>query len=131
MYLATVLLTAAGVAAYMFATRDLAVWLLAAAGLFHTLFQKPPTLCKKGGSCEVVLSSPYARPFGIPLQYLGALWFFAVVPTYYLGLGALWAVVGIAAVAALVALEAKLKAFCLYCTIAHVVGLAAAMALLA
>ncbi|MFN3805211.1 MAG: vitamin K epoxide reductase family protein [Pyrobaculum sp.] len=129
-YLPTLLLTAAGVAAYMLAARDVALWLLAAAGVFHTLFQKPPSLCRKGGRCEVVLSSPYARPLGVPLEHLGALWFLGVVPARYLGLGAFWAVVGIVGVATLAAIEARLRALCLYCTVAHMVGLATAVVLL-
>ncbi|WP_258871800.1 vitamin K epoxide reductase family protein [Pyrobaculum aerophilum] len=77
-----------------------------------------------------MLSSPYAKPFGIPLEYLGAAWFAGVPIAYYLGIGLVWSVMAFAGVIALVAIEAKLRAFCIYCTVAHVIGLAAAFLLL-
>ncbi|MDT7881577.1 MAG: vitamin K epoxide reductase family protein [Thermoproteus sp.] len=59
----------------------------------HALFNKPQALCGKvrRGGCGVVLASPYARPFGIPLERLGAAWFAGILPLYHLG----WADVGI------------------------------------
>ena len=105
---------------------------LSVLGVVYTIFFKPAGVCRKSrlAGCEVVLASPYARPFGVPLEYVGALWFAGVVPAYYLGVGAAWAYLGLAGVAALVALEAKLRAFCLYCTVAHVLGAAASLILL-
>lgn len=100
--------------------------------MVHTLFNKPQALCGKArrGGCEVVLASPYARPFGIPLEKLGAAWFTGALPSYNLGFGQLWGLLALLAVAALVGIEVKLRGFCTYCTIAHVVGVAAALLLL-
>jgi len=120
----------AGIALALLDLGQAALWALAATGVFHSLFQKPQALCAKGGGCEKVLSSPYARPFGVPMEVLGAAWFIGVLPAYYLGAGQLWALIGIAGVAVLVAIEAKLRAFCAYCTVAHLIGLAAAALLL-
>ncbi|AAL63389.1 hypothetical protein PAE1303 [Pyrobaculum aerophilum str. IM2] len=132
LYILTGLLAALGVAVGLLGSRLIALSLLAAAGLLHTLFNKPSAFCAKYkiGGCEAVLSSPYARPFGIPLEYLGAAWFAGVPIAYYLGIGLVWSVMAFAGVIALVAIEAKLRAFCIYCTVAHVIGLAAAFLLL-
>lgn len=119
-----------GAALLSIGQKEYAIWLLSAVGLFHTLFNKPREFCAKWSGCEAVLASPYARPLGIPLEYLGAMWFAVVPLAYYLGLGPLWAALGIAGIAALVAIEAKLKALCIYCTVAHIAGLLISIALL-
>ena len=74
LYLVVVALAGAGVYAASTGAREVALLLLAASGLVHTLFNKPRALCGRArwGGCEVVLASPYARPFGIPLEWLGA-----------------------------------------------------------
>jgi Predicted membrane protein len=125
-------LAGAGIYAAAAGAREAALLLLSASGLVHTLFNKPQALCGKvrRGGCEVVLASPYARPFGINLEYLGAAWFAGVLPSYYLGFGQAWGLLALLAVVALVGIEVKLRAFCIYCTIAHVIGVAAALLLL-
>lgn len=132
LYILTALLAALGVAMWLLGGRLIALSLLAAAGLLHTLFNKPSAFCAKHriGNCEAVLSSPYAKPFGIPLEYLGAVWFAGVPIAYYLGFGFIWSFIAFAGVIALVAVEVKLRAFCIYCTAAHVIGLTAAFLLL-
>ncbi|MFP3213565.1 MAG: hypothetical protein RXQ02_09905, partial [Thermoproteus sp.] len=54
--------------------REAALLLLSASGLVHALFNKPQALYGKvrRGGCGVVLASPYARPFGVNIEYLGA-----------------------------------------------------------
>lgn len=105
---------------------------LSATGVVYAIFFKPKGICRRARlmGCEVVLVSPYARPFGVPLEYIGALWFAGTVPAYLIGAGAAWALLGIIGVAVLAALEAKLRAFCLYCTVAHAIGLAISFILL-
>jgi len=92
LYLIVVALVATGVYAASTSSREVALLLLAASGLVHTLFNKPRALCGRArwGGCKVVLASPYARPFGISLEWLGAAWFAGVFPLYYLGLGQMW-----------------------------------------
>ncbi len=83
--------------------------------------------------CSAVLSSVYSRIGGIPVAVFGLLWFLVAA---YLGmrvaddekwLGILlgWSLVGLAGILALVAIEIFLVGqICLFCTAAHVVGLA-------
>jgi len=131
-YIAVAILACAGICVALLGLREVALLFLACSGLVHTLFNKPQALCGRirRGGCEVVLASPYARPFGVPLEYLGAAWFAGVLPSYYLGFGQVWGVLALLAVAALVALEVRLRAFCIYCTVAHIIGAAAAALLL-
>jgi len=131
-YVVVAVLAGVGVYAALIELREAALLFLAGSGLVHALFNKPQALCGKvrWGGCEAVLASPYARPFGVPLEYLGAAWFAGVVPSYYLGFGQVWGVLALLAVAALVALEVRLRAFCIYCTVAHIIGAAAATLLL-
>jgi len=77
LYLVVIALAVAGIYAASTSSREVALLLLAASGLVHTLFNKPRAICGRArwGGCEVVLTSPYARPFGIPLEWLGAAWF--------------------------------------------------------
>jgi uncharacterized membrane protein len=132
LYLVVAALAGAGVYAASTGAREVAFMLLAASGLVHTLFNKPRALCGRAmwGGCEVVLASPYARPFGIPLEWLGAAWFAGVVPMYYLGVGQAWGFLALLTVAVLVGIEIKLRALCIYCTVAHVIGVITAVLLL-
>jgi len=132
LYLVVVALAGAGVYAASTGAREVALLLLAASGLVHTLFNKPRALCGRGrwGGCEVVLASPYARLFGIPLEWLGAAWFAGVLPLYYLGFGQMWGFLALLIVAVLVGIEIKLRAMCIYCTVAHVIGVITVVLLL-
>ena len=132
LYLVVVALAGAGVYAASTGAREVALLLLAASGLVHTLFNKPQALCGRvrWGGCEVVLASPYARPFGIPLEWLGAAWFAGALPLYHLGFGQAWGFLALLIVAALVGIEIKLRAMCIYCTVAHVIGVITAVLLL-
>jgi uncharacterized membrane protein len=67
-------LTAAGILSRLAGYEQLGIWLLTAGGLAHILLNKPGDVCRRGRltGCEVVLGSPYARPLGIPLEYVGA-----------------------------------------------------------
>ena len=132
LYLVVVALAGAGVYAASTGTREVALLLLAASGLTNTIFNKPRALCGRArwGGCEVVLASPYARPFGIPLEWLGAAWFAGVLPLYYLGFGQMWGFLALLTVAVLVGIEIKLRALCIYCTVAHVIGVITAVLLL-
>ena len=132
LYLVVVALAGAGVYAASTGAREVALLLLAASGLVHTLFNKPRALCGRArwGGCEVVLASPYARPFGIPLEWLGAAWFAGALPLYHLGFGQAWGFLALLIVAVLVGIEIKLRAMCIYCTVAHVIGVITAVLLL-
>jgi uncharacterized membrane protein len=132
LYLVVVALAGAGVYAASTGAREVALLLLAASGLVHTLFNKPRALCGRArwGGCEVVLASPYARPFGIPLEWLGAAWFAGVLPLYHLGFGQAWGFLALLTVAALVGIEIKMKVLCIYCTVAHMIGVITAVLLL-
>lgn len=99
-----------------------AVSTAAAFGLYIALFVKPPDMCTGLGGCEAVLATPYARPLGVPLQYLGAVWLAAAIPlTLAPRLSWAWALLGASAVAFLAAVELRLKAFCNYCTSLHII----------
>jgi uncharacterized membrane protein len=132
LYLIVVALAGAGVYAASTGAREVALLLLAVSGLVHTLFNKPRALCGRvrWGGCEVVLASPYARPFGIPLEWLGAAWFAGALPLYHLGFGQMWGFLALLIVAVLVGIEIKLRALCIYCTVAHVIGVITAVLLL-
>jgi uncharacterized membrane protein len=132
LYVVAVALAGAGVYAASTGAREVALLLLAVSGLVHTLFNKPRALCGRvrWGGCEVVLASPYARPFGIPLEWLGAAWFAGVLPLYYLRFGQGWGFLALLIVAVLVGIEIKLRAMCIYCTVAHVIGVITAVLLL-
>lgn len=125
-------LSAAGILLRLAGYGQLSIWPLAAGGLVHTLLNKPGSLCARGrlGGCEAVLSSPYARPFGLPLEYVGAAWFGGVPLAFHLGFGWLWALLAVLGVALLVGIEIRLRALCLYCTVAHIIGLICAIFLL-
>ena len=132
LYLVVIALAVAGIYAASTSSREVALLLLAASGLVHTLFNKPRAICGRArwGGCEVVLASPYARPFGIPLEWLGAAWFAGALPLYHLGFGQAWGLLALLIVAALVGIEIKLRALCIYCTVAHVIGVITAVLLL-
>ena len=132
LYLVVVALAGAGVYAASTGSREVALLLLVVSGLVHTLFNKPRALCGsvRWGGCEVVLASLYARPFGIPLEWLGAAWFAGVLPLYYQGFGQMWGFLALLIVAVLVGIEIKLRTLCIYCTVAHVIGVITAVLLL-
>ncbi|AKT52720.1 hypothetical protein ADJ73_09590 [Arsenicicoccus sp. oral taxon 190] len=83
-------------------------------------------------SCATVTRSAYATVLGMPVAYLGLLYFVALV---LLCLPAVWrrprldlprlamAAVGLVAVCYLVWAEVQLGAICLWCTLVHVVTL--------
>lgn len=87
-------------------------------------------------SCDVVLLSEYAEIAGVPLGYFGTMWFVVALLLLYLGmkrpkaLGGnslfylfVWSVIGIGFIGYLVYVETFLvEAYCLICTIAHVIG---------
>ncbi|MGC9050805.1 vitamin K epoxide reductase family protein [Pyrobaculum sp.] len=125
-------LSAAGILSRLAGYEQLGIWLLAAGGLAHTLLNKPGDVCRRGRltGCEVVLGSPYARPLGIPLEYVGAAWFGGVPLAFHLGYGQIWALLAVLGVVLLIGIEVKLKALCLYCTVAHIIGLICAVFLL-
>ena len=131
-YLFVIALALSGVALWIVGMREAAVILIAASGLLHTIGNKPSAFCSKYriGGCEVVLSSPYARPFGIPLEAVGATWFALLPLAYFVGIGVFWGALTLLGVAVLVAIELKLRAICIYCTVAHAIGLVAAALLL-
>jgi uncharacterized membrane protein len=132
LYLVVVALAGAGVYAASAGEREVALLLLAVSGFVHTLFNKPRALCGRArwGGCEVVLASPYARPFGVPLEWLGAAWFAGALPLYHLGFGQAWGFLALLIVAVLVGIEIKLRTLCIYCTAAHVIGVITAVLLL-
>ena len=132
LYVVVVALAGAGVYAASTGAREVALLLLAVSGLMHTLFNKPRALWGRvrWGGCEVVLASPYARPFGIPLEWLGAAWFAWALPLYHLGFGQAWGFLALLIVAVLVGIEVKLRALCIYCTVAHIIGVITAVLLL-
>ncbi len=83
--------------------------------------------------CDIVVTSPYSRIYGVSLSSLGLAWFLILSiltviafyrkgkNTYYIILG--WALASIPSVAILVWIEVViLNAICIYCTIAHLLG---------
>ncbi|AFA39906.1 putative membrane protein [Pyrobaculum oguniense TE7] len=131
-YLYVIALALFGAVTWIAGMREAAVILIAASGLLHTIGNKPSAFCSKYrvGGCEAVLSSPYARPFGIPLEVVGAAWFAFLPLAYFTGFGAFWSVLTLLGVSVLVAIELKLRAVCIYCTVAHAIGAVAAVLLL-
>ena len=84
--------------------------------------------------CDIVITSPYSRIYGVSLSSLSIAWFsilliLTVIGFYkdgrnifYIVLG--WALISIPSVAILVWIEvAILNAICIYCTIAHLLGI--------
>jgi len=96
---------------------------LGVSALLIAEYQQPvPAFCAPGGGCEVVRHSPYAQFLGIPLPYLGVLFFAAVlgaaiVPRarrWLLPLGAAGAAAGVA----FLGIQAfLLNAFCQFCLV--------------
>ena len=127
-YLISSLGLALGIITYLLDMREVGMAVLVIIGLLHTLMFKPGNFCtNRWSSCEIVLSSPYARPLGIPLEWLGASWFLGAPIFYYIGLGYIWALIGVVGIAVLIAIEAKLKTLCTYCTLAHLLGITLAV----
>jgi len=87
-----------------------------------------PALCAPGGGCEVVRQSQYSQLLGIPLPYLGVLFFAAVVlvailPAVRRWLGAL-SVVGAVMAVGLIGIQAVLlNAFCTLCVVVDISAL--------
>ncbi|MEM1584348.1 MAG: vitamin K epoxide reductase family protein [Nitrososphaerota archaeon] len=91
-------------------------------------------VCKIGvGECDKVITSPYSKIYGIPLSTLGLAWFLTllfltIVVSYKHGKAAsylvlVWALMSVPSVAALLWIElAILNTICMYCTIAHILG---------
>lgn len=84
--------------------------------------------------CDIVVTSPYSRIYGVSLSSLGLAWFLillilTVLASYknsknfsYIILG--WTLASIPSVAILVWIEVViLNAICIYCTIAHLLGI--------
>lgn len=111
--------------------------------IFYTLNQQLP-LCPSGTffglhfDCGEVLSSPYSRVFGVPLELMALVYFVVNLGFVYLiafgservsktSLNALfgWRFIGIAIVPYLVFVELFLiHAICVYCTMMHIAILA-------
>lgn len=84
--------------------------------------------------CDIVVTSPYSRIYGVSLSSLGLAWFLIMlILTFiafykdgknvsYIVLG--WALISIPSVVILVWIEVViLNAICIYCTIAHLLGI--------
>ena len=93
----------------------------------------PPTLSE----CDVVVTSEYAYIDGVSVALLGAAWFivaivFSAACLFRKTFGKIlfvWGLLGVAGVGYLVYIEiGVLHAICLYCTVAHVLGLAITVA---
>lgn len=89
----------------------------------------PPEL----SGCDVVIASEYSKFFGVPVALLGAAWFAVVIAlsiASYISERCrkpllAWCIIGVLGVLYLVWVEVFiLHAICLYCTIAHVFGVA-------
>lgn len=89
----------------------------------------PPTLSE----CDAVVTSEYAYFNGVSVALLGAIWFmiaiaFSAAAFFREIFGKIlfaWGLLGVAGVGYLVYIEVGiLHAICLYCTMAHVLGLA-------
>jgi len=97
----------------------------------------PPTSCGIDDfgifSCDRALWSQYSHFFGVPVAVLGLAWFMIALGLILLArldrrlmIGVLaWSLLGVAGVAGLVYIEIfLLRSICLWCTIAHIFGLA-------
>lgn len=84
--------------------------------------------------CDRVIVSPYSRIYGISLSSLGLTWFLTlllltIIASFkdgrgirYILLG--WSLISLPSVAVLVWIEiAVLRAICVYCTVAHILGI--------
>ncbi|MEM0275327.1 MAG: vitamin K epoxide reductase family protein [Nitrososphaerota archaeon] len=90
-------------------------------------------VCPVGFSgCEAVLHSPYSKIFGVSLSLLGLIWFtglllLTILSLYQrriLNILLSYSLVSVPSVIILVWIEVALvRSICIYCTIAHLVGL--------
>jgi uncharacterized membrane protein len=82
-------------------------------------------VCPSAG-CEQVITSPYSKIAGIPLSALGLIWFvFAIIFSFRPHIILMWGVVGIGGAGYLIGIELfVLHTICLFCTTAHVLGIA-------
>lgn len=100
--------------------------------LYLTYVSSLPYCPLPAPGCDQVIASPYSKILGVPVAALGAAWFTVAAA---LSLTAAlrgrcgrallsWCVVGVLGVAYLIYLEvAVIGAVCLYCTLAHLLGL--------
>lgn len=84
-----------------------------------------PVACPKGQfiDCASVLSSPYAKTFGVPNGYLGVLFFLAVLAFVYLKRAELLALLnalGMGFVIYFLYAEYMVGSICLECTLVHI-----------
>ncbi|MEX0594646.1 MAG: vitamin K epoxide reductase family protein [Patescibacteria group bacterium] len=107
--------------------------ILATAGLLVSIYLTFKTYdpasvaCSIGGGCETVLSSSYAKIFGIPVSIFGIVWYIGGLILIYLALikGTVsqgwikyWAVAGLAFSLYLLAMEIfYIHAYCTWCMV--------------
>ncbi len=53
-----------------------------ATNIWNTKRHKRDLVCPTGSNCNVVVNSKYSKFFGIPLEYLGMLYFFVILVSY-------------------------------------------------
>ena len=99
--------------------------------LYLTYISNLPYCPLPAPGCDQVITSPYSRILGVPVAALGATWFaLAAALSLMVALGGRggrallsWCVAGMLGVAYLVYVEiALIGVVCLYCTIAHLLG---------
>jgi uncharacterized membrane protein len=96
-----------------------------AAYLTYSHYNGTPVACPDAGivNCGKVLSSPYSTIFGIPLGFIGMVFFaielFMLDRTDYENI-MFFNIIGIATVVYLLYVEYVLGAICLYCTLVHI-----------
>ena len=93
--------------------------------LTYAHYTGTPVACPDSGviNCAKVLSSPYSAIFGIPLGFIGFIFFvielFAIDRTSYENLVFL-NIIGLATVIYLLFVEYTLRTICLFCTVVHI-----------
>lgn len=95
--------------------------------LFWKTFDPSSITCSIGGGCETVLSSRYAKIYGLPVAGMGVFWYLATLVlvwlVYFKRIWAelplrIWAVVGLAFSLYLLYLEKyQIGAYCTWCLI--------------
>lgn len=83
-------------------------------------------------SCDKVLNSSYSKFFGLPTAFLGVIWFTVVSSLSFLDKREkplivflkIWSIIGLVGIIILIYIEfALINAVCIYCTIAHIIGI--------